>query len=131
MDATNSRIELNTTTHGGGLYVEGTTAFTNTLVLSETASWQGGGLHSQYQRVDITGGRFEHNRAVAGNGGAINLNGSLSLSGTVFITNTALNGGGVQQWNMGQRGADQYGRFEWECGPAGGRRGGGVQHAQH
>ncbi len=113
VDATNSRIELNTTTnHGGGLYVEGTTAFTNTLVLSNTASWQGGGLHSQYQRVDITGGRFEHNRALAGNGGAINVNGSLSLSGTVLITNTALNGGGVQQWNVGHSVALTNTRFE-------------------
>ncbi len=113
VDVSNSRIELNTTTnHGGGLYIEGTTAFTNTLVLSNTASWQGGGLHSQYKRVDISGGRFEGNRALNGNGGAINLNGSLSLSGTVIITNTALNGGGVQQWNAGYSVALTNTRFE-------------------
>ncbi len=113
VDASGSRIELNTTTnHGGGLYVEGTAAFTNTHVLSNTASWQGGGLHSQYKRVDVTGGRFEHNRALNGNGGAINLNGSLSLSGTVIISNTALNGGGVQQWNAGYSVALTNTRFE-------------------
>ena len=95
-----SRIELNTSTnHGGGLYVEGSAAFTNTLVLSNTASWHGGGVHAQSGRIDVSGGTLSNNRAVNGNGGALNLNNSLSLSGTLIVSNTALNGGGVQQWN--------------------------------
>jgi hypothetical protein len=100
VDVINSRIELNTTSnHGGGLYVDGSAAFTNALVLSNTASWHGGGLHVPNGRVEVSGGIFEHNRAVNGNGGAINLNGNLSLSGTLIVSNTALNGGGVQQWD--------------------------------
>jgi predicted outer membrane repeat protein len=100
VDVIGSRIELNTSTnHGGGLYVNGSAAFTNTLVLSNTASFHGGGVHVQTGRVDVSDGVFSNNRAQGGNGGAINLNGNLSLSGTLIVSNTALNGGGVQQWN--------------------------------
>ena len=102
VDAINSVIELNTTTNqGGGLYVRGSAAFTDTQVVSNTASMHGGGVHVQNGRVDVTGGLFAYNRAVNGNGGAINLNNSLTLSGTQLISNTAINGGGVQQWNAG------------------------------
>ncbi len=55
---------------------------------------------------DVNGGVFSNNRAVNGNGGAINLNGSLSLSGTLIVSNTAINGGGVQQWNTAPTVAD-------------------------
>jgi hypothetical protein len=99
VDAINSRIELNTATfHGGGLYVDGSAAFTTALVLSNTAGFHGGGLHVQLGRADVNGGVLGNNRAANGNGGAINLNGNLSLSGTLIVSNTALNGGGVQQW---------------------------------
>ncbi|HET7375302.1 MAG TPA: hypothetical protein VFK30_01265, partial [Anaerolineae bacterium] len=100
VDVIDSRIELNTSTnHGGGLYVDGSAAFTNALVLSNTASFHGGGAHVQSGRVDVIGGAFRNNRAVNGNGGALNLNSFLSVSGTLIISNTAINGGGVQQWN--------------------------------
>ena len=101
VDVIGSRIELNTSTnHGGGLYVEGSAAFTNTLVLSNTASLHGGGVHAQSGRVDVSGGVFSNNRAVNGNGGATQSEwNSLSLSGTLIVSNTAFNGGGVQQWN--------------------------------
>ncbi|MFN8597302.1 MAG: choice-of-anchor Q domain-containing protein [Anaerolineae bacterium] len=113
VDAIGSRIDLNTTTyHGGGLYIEGTAAFTNTQVLSNTANQHGGGVHVQYGRADVSGGVFAYNRAVNGNGGAINLNNTLTLSGTHIISNTALNGGGVQQWNAGYAVAITNTRFE-------------------
>ena len=100
VNAIGSRIELNTATnHGGGLYVRGSAAFTNTQVLSNTANLHGGGLHVDTGRVEVSGGVWGNNRALSGNGGAINLNGNLSLSGTLIVSNTALNGGGVQQWN--------------------------------
>lgn len=113
VDASGSRIELNTTTnHGGGLYANGNVALTNTQFLSNTASWHGGGLHSQNGRVDVTGGLFAFNRATNGNGGAINLNNHLTLNGTQLISNTALNGGGVQQWNASYSVALTNTRFE-------------------
>ena len=101
VDAIGSWIELNTSSnHGGGLYVRGSAAFTNTQVLSNTANSHGGGVHIDSGSAMVSGGVWRANRA-GNNGGAINLNGSLSLSGTVIISNTAINGGGVQQWNSG------------------------------
>ncbi len=113
IDAIDCLIDLNTTTnHGGGLYIRGSAAFTNTQVVSNTASMHGGGVHVQSGRVDVTGGAFAYNRAVNGNGGALNLNNSLSLSGTQLISNTAINGGGVQQWNAGYAVSITNTRFE-------------------
>ena len=113
VEASGSRIELNTTTnHGGGLYIEGRAAFTDTQVLSNTASMHGGGVHIQNGRADVTGGVFAYNRALNGNGGAINLNNALTLSGTQLISNTAINGGGVQQWNAGYAVSITNTRFE-------------------
>jgi hypothetical protein len=113
VDAIDSLIEFNTTSNqGGGLYVSGSAAFTNTQVLSNTANMHGGGVHVQNGRTAVIGGVFAYNRAVNGNGGAINLNNSLTLSGTQLISNTALNGGGVQQWNTGYAIAITNTRFE-------------------
>jgi hypothetical protein len=113
VDVINSRIELNTTSnHGGGLFVNGSAALTNAQILSNTANWHGGGLHVQNGRADLIGGVFSGNRAVNGNGGAVNLNGSITISGTQIVSNTASNGGGLQQWNTGPTVVITNTRFE-------------------
>jgi hypothetical protein len=102
VDVIGSRIELNTTSnHGGGLYVSGNAALTNTQVLANTAAGHGGGLHVQTGRVDFVGDVLANNAAGL-NGGALNLNNSLSVTGTQFISNTANDSGGAfVQWNAG------------------------------
>jgi hypothetical protein len=96
---------------GGGLYINGDVALTDTLVLTNTASADGGGLTDWAGRTDLTGGTFAGNSA-GGNGGGVNVNNSLSISGTQFISNTAANGGGVLQWNTGYTVAVINARFE-------------------
>jgi uncharacterized repeat protein (TIGR01451 family) len=105
VDVIGSRIERNQATQdGGGLYVSGDAALTDTLVLSNTAARHGGGLHVGAGRADVLGGLFAGNQAVNGNGGGIDLNNSISLSGTQVISNTAgQDGGGLLQWNSGQQ----------------------------
>jgi fibronectin-binding autotransporter adhesin len=114
VDVIGSRIELNTTTayHGGGLYVHGSAALTNTLVLSNSAGQHGGGLHVDGERTDLNGGLFSNNTAGI-NGGAVNLNNGLSIMGTQFISNTANDsGGGLVQWNAAYTVTVTNARFE-------------------
>jgi len=113
VDVTGSRIELNVTgLDGGGLYVNGSAALTNTQVLSNMTGRHGGGLHIASGRADLIGGLFSNNVASTGNGGAVNLNNSLSITGTQFISNTAANGGGLLQWNAGYTVTMTNARFE-------------------
>ncbi len=113
VDVSNCRIELNTTAnHGGGLYVGGNVALTDTLVLSNTAVWHGGGLHVTAGRAELAGGLFGNNRASGGNGGGVNVNNGVSVSGTQFISNTASSGGGLLQWNAGYTVTVTNARFE-------------------
>jgi hypothetical protein len=103
-DVIGSRIERNhADNHGGGLYVNGDTALTDTLVLTNTATWDGGGLTVWTGRTDVRGGILAGNQA-GRNGGGINLNNGVSVSGTQLISNTAgQDGGGLLQWNSGQQ----------------------------
>ncbi|CAG0931818.1 putative outer membrane protein PmpB [Thermoflexales bacterium] len=102
VDVIGSRIELNTTgNHGGGLYVSGNVALTNTQVLSNAAAGHGGGLHVQAGRADFVGGVLANNSAGM-NGGALNTNNSISITGAQFINNTSNDcGGALVQWNAG------------------------------
>jgi len=114
VDVIHSRIERNRSdNHGGGLYVNGDAALTDTLVFSNTATWDGGGLHVWNGRANIVGGSFAGNQALGRNGGGLNINNSLSISGTSFISNTATqDGGGVLQWNSNQFVVVNNARFE-------------------
>jgi hypothetical protein len=112
VDVIGGRFEGNVTTQydGGGLYIEGSAALTETQVVSNTATRSGGGLyHSNTdERVDVIGGRFEGN-VVQYNGGGLFVGGSAVLSGTQVISNTAgSNGGGLYMY----RGDVIGGRFE-------------------
>ena len=104
VDVVGSRIERNRSdNHGGGLYVNGDVALTNTLVLTNTATWDGGGLTVWTGGTSMLGGLLAGNQA-GRNGGGINLNNGISVSGTQFISNTAgQDGGGLLQWNSGQQ----------------------------
>jgi hypothetical protein len=128
VDAINSRFERNhTDIDGGGLYVNSDVALTGTLVLSNTATRDGGGLTVWTGNTRLTGGRFEGNQA-GRNGGGLNVNNSLTLNGTAFITNTAnQDGGGVLQWNSNQIVVVSNGRFERNFAN---RNGGGLAIAQ-
>ncbi len=103
VDVIGSRIERNSSgSQGGGMFVRGSAALTNTLVLSNTAGLYGGGLHVDSGPADLNGGLFQNNVALNSNGGAINLNNSLSITNTQFISNTANGqGGALNQWNPG------------------------------
>jgi predicted outer membrane repeat protein len=124
VDVVGSRIERNhSDNHGGGLYVNGDVALTNTLVLTNTATWDGGGMTVWTGRTSVLGGRFAGNQA-GRNGGGINLNNGIGVSGTQFISNTAgQDGGGLLQWNAGQQVNVTEARFERNQS---GRDGGGL-----
>jgi hypothetical protein len=82
---------------GGGLYSFGSVNMTGTVFLSNTAQADGGGLHTQ-SLATLNNGRFERNQCLDAscNGGGVLAIGTLSLTGTQFVTNTAQgDGGGV------------------------------------
>ena len=112
VDISNSLIEFNhCSQQGGGLYINGDVGLTDTLVLDNIASRDGGGLTDWAGRTDLIGGMFAGNSA-GGNGGGVNANNSLSINGTQFISNTAANGGGLLQWNPGYTVTVTNARFE-------------------
>lgn len=113
VDATNCWIALNTASlHGGGIFVSGSAALTNTQVLSNTAGQHGGGLAVWTGRTDLVGGTFAANSAGL-NGGGVDANTSVTVSGTQFISNTAgQDGGGLLQWNAGYTVTVTNARFE-------------------
>ena len=114
VEVSDSRIEFNTTgTHGGGLYVNGSAALTNTLVLSNTAEGHGGGLHVDAGSTTLSGGLFSNNRALGDNGGAVNVNRDIRIQGTHFISNSTNDrGGALLQWNAGYAVTVTNARFE-------------------
>ncbi|NTW88647.1 MAG: hypothetical protein HGB26_05890 [Desulfobulbaceae bacterium] len=88
--------------HGGGMYIRGSAALTNTQVISNIAGNHGGGLHVDIGSTDISGGIFNGNHTGNGNGGGINVNNQLTITGTEFFENTAGDSGGaLTQWNKG------------------------------
>ena len=103
LEATDSLIEGNTATiNGGGMYVQGSAILTNTPVTANTAGFHGGGLHVNTGSAEITGGTFSGNHATSGNGGGINVNNGLTVTGTQFQDNIAGDSGGaLTQWNPG------------------------------
>jgi predicted outer membrane repeat protein len=98
VQASGSHFENNrsATNWGGGAFVNQSVLMTDTLFISNTSMYAGGGLAS-YGAATVTGGRFERNFATSnGYGGAIYVAGSLlTISGTQFLTNTATGPGGA------------------------------------
>ncbi len=102
VDIIGSRIERNhADIDGGGLFITGNATLTDTLVLTNTATRDGGGLTDWTGRVSILRGTVAGNKADR-NGGGINLNNDISVYSTQVISNTAgQDGGGILQWNGG------------------------------
>ena len=105
--ANNSMISDNTaSTHGGGMYTAGNATLTNTTLANNSAGTHGGGLHVNSGTASLTGGAFNGNHALAGNGGGVSVNDGLTIVGTTFYRNVAAgmgpavgSGGAVSQWN--------------------------------
>jgi uncharacterized repeat protein (TIGR01451 family) len=85
--------------NGGGISTIGALTLTNVAVLSNTVSGAGGGVYAQFQPVVVHGGLFQNNTGDSGGGlylyGIPALSGTLTISGTRFVSNTALYGGGA------------------------------------
>ena len=81
---------------GGGFFASQAVAVTSTHFISNASAYAGGGLGVQYGQCRLLGGSFERNVAnVTGWGGGVYCGGpSLSISGTQFLSNTALGPGG-------------------------------------
>ncbi|MCB8942329.1 MAG: hypothetical protein H6658_01005 [Ardenticatenaceae bacterium] len=109
-----SRIEANrvttTTTffgygYGGGLWAGNDLFLTDTEVISNVTRWRGGGVYAAPGgggQVGVVNGRFAGNSTLArifiGDGGGglyvLNSSGPTTISGTAFLSNTAVGGGG-------------------------------------
>jgi len=104
----NGRIENNNCTggtcQGGGLFTNGTLALTDTQFLSNTAVSHGGAAYGN-GATTLAGGYLQNNRCTGGTcrGGGLDANGTLTLSGTQFISNTSGgNGGGAYAGGVAQ-----------------------------
>ncbi len=95
-----SLIDLNAAgVDGGGIYASGSASLTNSEVNGNTANRHGGGLHTQSGITTLIGGKFVNNKAMTGNGGAINVNNGMNISATQFLNNaSAVLGGAITQW---------------------------------
>ncbi len=115
MTVIGSRFEHNTARVYGGaidalqstLFMSGTDVISNTVLGDEFGYGEGGGI--DVPEVILIGGRFENNRnlATAGYGGGIRTS-ALDMTGTLFIHNTASEGGGAHSFMSNLNG----GRFE-------------------
>ena len=82
--------------YGGGVFAGGTLLINNARFISNTAS-VGGGVYA-FSTAYVTNSRFEHNTAVGGDangGGLFVLGGTLTVTGTDFISNSAKGGAGA------------------------------------
>jgi adhesin HecA-like repeat protein/predicted outer membrane repeat protein len=108
--ATNSPVVLHrvafltntAASHGGGLYAESTVELSNTTFISNTSITANGGGAYFLAAATVSGGAFERNAAPQkffadfGQGGGLWAGGTLDLTGTQFLSNTAgFQGGGV------------------------------------
>jgi predicted outer membrane repeat protein len=81
--------------YGGGIHSTSALALTNVNVVNNLALLRGGGADVA-GAVVLNGGRFEGNISKEGEGGALFAFSTVALTGTQFISNSAiLNGGGV------------------------------------
>lgn len=84
---------------GGGLFMWFDSTLLNVDFMSNTASYRGGGLYAGYAgsfTETISGGRFISN--TASGGGGLYSDGSFTLNGPQFYSNTSLNGNGGGAW---------------------------------
>lgn len=111
-------VENNQGQDGAGLYANSTLALTGTRVVSNTAlagGWAGGAYVGT--TASLNGAVFQGNTSAA-RGGGLYVEDALTLIDTQFISNTALEGGGVNARDIvnvtggafiGNRGINKYG----------------------
>jgi hypothetical protein len=91
-----SKISDNTSSYGGGVYVNGAFTMNGGEISGNTASsGNGGGVYFAYGRFTMSGGTISGNTASSGNGGGVYVNGTFTMSGGEISDNTASSGGGV------------------------------------
>lgn len=84
---------------GGGLFMWFDSTLLNVDFMSNTASYRGGGLYAGYAgsyTETIVGGQFVSN--TASGGGGLYSDGSFTLSGSQFFSNTSRSGNGGGAW---------------------------------
>jgi len=115
------------TNGGGGIWTNGSLVLNNTQFTSNIVQGNGGGAHIR-GGATIEGGRFEGNQAFGDNifssgGGGVYVVQDLTFTATSFVSNTALQGGGIRAGEAiaGLNGLFQANRVE--------RSGGGVYAA--
>ena len=79
---------------GGGLWVVNSLVLTDTQFIHNTSAVGGGAFAF---RATVSNSRFERNQCTANNcdGGALHVSDALTLTGTDFVSNTAIDGGAV------------------------------------
>lgn len=79
---------------GGALYSIGSAIMTDAQFISNTSRGNGGGLYA-FSTLTITNGLFQDNHSSMGKGGGLTAAGAFHASGTQFLRNVALQGGGL------------------------------------
>ena len=79
---------------GGGLYASAALTVTDSRFLHNAAGYAGGGATAMGPAL-IFGGVFEQNSAPSFGGGGLDADVSATISGTLFLTNSGLYGGGI------------------------------------
>ena len=102
------RVELNSASNGGGLYVSGSANLTSSPVSSNTASSNGGGLYVSGS-ANLTSSDVSSNTATSGDGGGLYNNGpGTHLEDLEFISNQAPAGLGVSVFVVGNEGSPTF-----------------------
>jgi predicted outer membrane repeat protein len=92
LTVSDSTFQSNSARYGAAVYAsDGTIALTNVTMQSNSATEQGAGLFQQRGTVTVSGGLFDANSARFG--AAIYVRGALSVSGTAFTNNVAVEEG--------------------------------------
>jgi predicted outer membrane repeat protein len=106
---------------GGAIYAEGNLQVFNTDFISNSTARAGGGIYAS-GAVNLVGGRFVENRSMSplASGGGV-VAGSVTISGTKFLSNTAMSGGAIVAGDVVVNGS------YFERNTAGGREGGAVR----
>ncbi len=90
---------------GGGIFTrpssvlfQGSIAILGGKILNNQAQSSGGGIYNQASNLSISGSEFSGNRAINFSGGAISsIDSDVQISGSTIAANQAVNGGGIEQ----------------------------------
>jgi CSLREA domain-containing protein len=80
--------------HGGGIWNGGTLTVSTSLIVTNTATFFGGGIHTSFGTTIIHNSSLERNAASGGGGFSLEGDETMVLHGTAVLSNTAEEGGG-------------------------------------